>query len=85
MEALQAYCSTLDALILRCHGEQPSADHLCNKFYAQIKNIDQLARDIHVYDRMCDDEPDRSYRWLRAAADGALDRWRAVEHRTIYA
>eukprot|EP00972_Heterocapsa_arctica_P012404 1821321-Heterocapsa_arctica.AAC.1 len=34
MEALQAYCSTLDALILRC-PEQPSEDHLCTKFYAQ--------------------------------------------------
>eukprot|EP00972_Heterocapsa_arctica_P012990 1908509-Heterocapsa_arctica.AAC.1 len=24
MEALRAYCSTLDALILRCRAEQPS-------------------------------------------------------------
>eukprot|EP00972_Heterocapsa_arctica_P065659 9690390-Heterocapsa_arctica.AAC.1 len=34
MEALQAYCSTLDSLIQRC-PEQPSLDHLCNKFRAQ--------------------------------------------------
>eukprot|EP00972_Heterocapsa_arctica_P018683 2763395-Heterocapsa_arctica.AAC.1 len=34
MEALQAYCSTLDSLLQRCR-EQPSPDHLCNKFRAQ--------------------------------------------------
>eukprot|EP00972_Heterocapsa_arctica_P036789 5415887-Heterocapsa_arctica.AAC.1 len=76
MEALQAYCSTLDALRLRCM-EQPSEDRLCYTFYAQVKSIDPISPDIHVFDRMCDDQPNRCYRWLRAAVDGALDRWRA--------
>eukprot|EP00972_Heterocapsa_arctica_P042529 6268518-Heterocapsa_arctica.AAC.1 len=77
MEALQAYCSTLDALVLRCLKEQPSEDQMCSKFHAQVKDIGQISCDIQVYDRMSDDEPDRCYRWLRAAVDGALDRWRA--------
>eukprot|EP00972_Heterocapsa_arctica_P093946 13856153-Heterocapsa_arctica.AAC.1 len=66
MEALQAYCSTLDALIQRC-PEQPSQDHLCNKFFAQVHKVDAISPDIHVYNRMTDDEPNRCYRWLRAA------------------
>eukprot|EP00972_Heterocapsa_arctica_P085387 12584494-Heterocapsa_arctica.AAC.1 len=54
MEALQAYCSTLDAFVLWCHAEQ-----LCNKFYAQVKDVDAISCDIGGYDRMCDDEPNR--------------------------
>eukprot|EP00972_Heterocapsa_arctica_P082076 12096448-Heterocapsa_arctica.AAC.1 len=84
LEALQAYCSTLDALVLRCHAEQPSEDQLRNKFYAQVKGVDAISCDIGGYDRMSDDEPNRCYRWLREAVDRAQDRWRAASHRTIY-
>eukprot|EP00972_Heterocapsa_arctica_P064712 9549239-Heterocapsa_arctica.AAC.1 len=63
MEAMQAYCSTLDALIERS-PEQPSQVHLCAQLYAQVHKMDAIACDIHVYDRMNDDEPDRCYRWL---------------------
>eukprot|EP00972_Heterocapsa_arctica_P010037 1475212-Heterocapsa_arctica.AAC.1 len=66
MEALQAYCSTLDSLIQRS-PEQPSLDHLCNKFFAQVRNVDAITPDIEVYDRMSDSDPNRCYRWLRAA------------------
>eukprot|EP00972_Heterocapsa_arctica_P082656 12179242-Heterocapsa_arctica.AAC.1 len=67
MEALQAYCSTLDALVLRCHAEQPSDEKLCSKFYAQVKDIDDISFDIGGYDQMSSDEPNRCYRWLRVA------------------
>eukprot|EP00972_Heterocapsa_arctica_P080499 11862366-Heterocapsa_arctica.AAC.1 len=33
---------------------------------------------------MSSDEPNRCYRWLRAAVDRALDQWRAAQHRAIY-
>eukprot|EP00972_Heterocapsa_arctica_P085949 12665689-Heterocapsa_arctica.AAC.1 len=56
MEALQAYCSTLDSLIERC-PEQPSPDHLCNKFFAQVRYIAEITPDIDVYNRMSDSEP----------------------------
>eukprot|EP00972_Heterocapsa_arctica_P048369 7132386-Heterocapsa_arctica.AAC.1 len=57
---------------------------LCNKFYAQVKDIDAISVDIGEYDRMSDSEPNISYRWLRVAVDRALDRWRATQHRVIY-
>eukprot|EP00972_Heterocapsa_arctica_P041616 6135820-Heterocapsa_arctica.AAC.1 len=75
MEALQAYCSTPDALVLRCHAEQPSEYQLCNNFYAQVENVDMISCDIGGYDRMCDEEPNRCYRWLREAVDRALLGW----------
>eukprot|EP00972_Heterocapsa_arctica_P053490 7878181-Heterocapsa_arctica.AAC.1 len=60
MEALQAYCSTLDALVLRC-AEQPSDEMLCSKFYAEVKDVDNISFDIEGYDRMSSDEPNRCY------------------------
>eukprot|EP00972_Heterocapsa_arctica_P016945 2501460-Heterocapsa_arctica.AAC.1 len=39
---------------------------------------------MDVYNRMTDSDPNRCYRWRRAVVDGALDRWRAAQHRIIY-
>ncbi len=85
MEALQAYCSQLDALVLRCTGEQPSVDSMTNKFYEQVKGLPPILRDIQDCDRMQDDDADRTYSWLRRACDRTLDRWKAAAHRTVYA
>ncbi len=84
MEALQAYCSQLDALMLRCMGEQPSVDMLTQKFYEQVRELSPIARDIEDYDRMMDDSPNCCYSWLRIACDRALDRWKTVQHRIVY-
>eukprot|EP00972_Heterocapsa_arctica_P034714 5109615-Heterocapsa_arctica.AAC.1 len=84
LEALQAYCSTLDALVLRCHGEQPSEDMMCSKSLAQIQNVGAITFDIDGFNRMTNDDPNRCYRWLRVAVDRALDQWRAEQHRAIY-
>eukprot|EP00972_Heterocapsa_arctica_P095073 14021975-Heterocapsa_arctica.AAC.1 len=35
MEGLQVYCSQLDALMLRCTGEQPSPASMTCRFYRQ--------------------------------------------------
>ncbi len=84
LEDLQAYCSTLDALVLRCLGEQPSEEVLGCKFYNQVKGFSALSFDIEGYDRMRDDDPNRTYRWLRLAVDRVLDIWRADQHRLVY-
>eukprot|EP00972_Heterocapsa_arctica_P012555 1844758-Heterocapsa_arctica.AAC.1 len=84
LEALQTYCSTLDALVLRCRGEQPSEEVMCCKFYAQVKDIGPLAFDIEGFDRMDNDDVNRTYGWLRAAVDRVLTNWRADQHRIVY-
>eukprot|EP00972_Heterocapsa_arctica_P104891 15458163-Heterocapsa_arctica.AAC.1 len=48
------------------------------------RNIDAISFDIEGFDRMCNDDADRCYRWLRAAVDRALNQWRAEQHRIVY-
>eukprot|EP00972_Heterocapsa_arctica_P066670 9838732-Heterocapsa_arctica.AAC.1 len=84
MAGLEAYCSRIDQLLTRCR-EKPTGGILSTCFYQQICRISQLARDIQDYDRMNDDDPDRTYHWLRHACNRALDKWRADHHREDYA
>eukprot|EP00972_Heterocapsa_arctica_P035861 5275403-Heterocapsa_arctica.AAC.1 len=71
--------------MLRCTGEQPSPDTLQCRFHRNIEHLPELLRDMQDYDRMRDDEPDRSYEWLRFACNRALEKWRATGHRRDYA
>eukprot|EP00972_Heterocapsa_arctica_P108646 15999285-Heterocapsa_arctica.AAC.1 len=57
---------------------------MCCKFYAQVKTIGPLAFDIESFDRMRNDDANRTYCWLRAAVDRVLYKWRADQHRIVY-
>eukprot|EP00972_Heterocapsa_arctica_P007508 1095340-Heterocapsa_arctica.AAC.1 len=39
LSGLEAYCSRLDALMLRCTGEQPSPDTLTCRFHRQVEHL----------------------------------------------
>eukprot|EP00972_Heterocapsa_arctica_P003452 514569-Heterocapsa_arctica.AAC.1 len=57
---------------------------MCCKFYAQVKTIGLLAFSIEGFDRMRNDDVNRTYRWLHAAVDRVLTNWRAEQHRIVY-
>eukprot|EP00972_Heterocapsa_arctica_P079748 11750332-Heterocapsa_arctica.AAC.1 len=65
LPGLEAFLSQLDALLLRCVGEQPSLDMMTCRFHRQIEKLPVLNRDMEDYSRMRDDDPNRSYEWLR--------------------
>eukprot|EP00972_Heterocapsa_arctica_P027910 4104595-Heterocapsa_arctica.AAC.1 len=69
--------------MLKC-VELPTADVMANKFYRQVKHFSAIQRDVEDYDRMTDDDPRRSYDWLRRACVRALDLWRTDGHRKEY-
>eukprot|EP00972_Heterocapsa_arctica_P068678 10149408-Heterocapsa_arctica.AAC.1 len=60
MAGLEAYCSRIYQLLARCR-EKPSGGILATRFYRQVNRISQLARDIQDYDRMDDNDPNRTY------------------------
>jgi hypothetical protein len=84
LEALERYTGQLDALRLRCTGEQMSAAILCCRFHRQIEHIPDLLRDMQDYARMDDDDPRRTYEWLRLRCDKALEAHRASSHRVAF-
>ena len=84
LEALERYTGQLDALRLRCTGEQMSAAILCCRFHRQIEHIPDLLRDMQDYSRMDDDDPRRTYEWLRMRCDKALEAYRAKSHRIAF-
>eukprot|EP00972_Heterocapsa_arctica_P061164 9019044-Heterocapsa_arctica.AAC.1 len=67
--------------MLRCTGEQPSPDTLTCRFHRQVEHLPELLRDMQDYARMLDDDPNRSYEWLRFRCNAALELWRATGHR----
>eukprot|EP00972_Heterocapsa_arctica_P080652 11886539-Heterocapsa_arctica.AAC.1 len=82
---LERYVSSLDKLLLRCRDEKPSADMMLCSFYDNVHRVEVLRCDIEDYDRMEDDDSNRTYLWLRRACQRALEQWRAENARAIYA
>eukprot|EP00972_Heterocapsa_arctica_P050479 7422705-Heterocapsa_arctica.AAC.1 len=83
MPGLEHYLPTIDTLWLRC-VELPTNDSMTVYFYDQVKLYSCIRRDIEDYDRMDDDDANRSYQWLRRACNRALDLWRTDGHRKSY-
>ncbi len=84
LEALERYTGILDSLRLRCTGEQMSDAILCCRFHRQIEHIPDLLRDMQDFSRMDDDDPLRTYEWLRMRCDKALEAYRATSHRIAF-
>eukprot|EP00972_Heterocapsa_arctica_P061981 9138292-Heterocapsa_arctica.AAC.1 len=57
---------------------------MATKFYWQVYTLPEIRWDIENYNRMNDYSPDRTYLWLRAAVEAALDKWRTDGHRKEY-
>eukprot|EP00972_Heterocapsa_arctica_P097539 14390710-Heterocapsa_arctica.AAC.1 len=73
LPGLESYLSQLDALLLQCTGEQPSSDMMTCRFHRQIEKLPVLNRAMEDYSRMRNDEPNRSYEWLRLRCNVALE------------
>ncbi|WP_288993243.1 zinc finger CCCH domain-containing protein [uncultured Marinobacter sp.] len=84
LAALERYTTVLDGLMLRCKGERLTDDVMLGRFHKNIKHLPDLARDIQDYDRMDDDDPQRTYIWLRGRVEKALDVYRAAKHKVDF-
>jgi len=72
---LQEFLSTWDRVLLHI-DETPSTAVLTRLFYDQVKSCDLMKIDISTYHRMSDDDPNKSYAWLRKCVEGEIDRHR---------
>eukprot|EP00972_Heterocapsa_arctica_P094826 13984606-Heterocapsa_arctica.AAC.1 len=55
------------------------------RFHRQVKGVPELERDMQDYLRMDDQDPNRSYEWLRYRCEAALEIYRADLHRKDFA
>uniref|UniRef100_UPI0025913F09 zinc finger CCCH domain-containing protein n=1 Tax=uncultured Marinobacter sp. TaxID=187379 RepID=UPI0025913F09 len=84
LEAVERYLHMLDMLLLRCVGEKPSDDTMCSRFHKQVEHVPDLKRDMEDYSRMDDNDPLRTYEWLRGRCDKAIEIHRAKINRRDY-
>ena len=79
---LQRFITEWDGLLLSCR-EIPDKRILKALFLEQVQRHPWLRQDMHEYDKMANNDTNKSYDWLRSRVLAALERYRLQRNQNM--